>query len=49
VSHDISMVYQVADEIAMMKDGKIIFQGPLHEFQESKNPMCKIFTSVKLF
>lgn len=43
VSHDISMVFQVADEIAMMKNGKIIFQGGLDEFQQSKNSYVQNF------
>jgi len=43
VSHDISMVYKVADDIAVMKNGRIIFTGELDIFQKSKNSYLQNF------
>jgi ABC-type microcin C transport system duplicated ATPase subunit YejF len=34
ISHDLAVIRAVADEIAVMKDGRIIEQGPAQEIVE---------------
>ena len=43
VTHDMKSAYQVADRIAMMYNGKIIFEGTASEIQESKDAVVHQF------
>ncbi len=43
VSHDIGIVFKIADKVAMMKEGKIIFQGSVSKFETSSDKYLKQF------
>jgi phospholipid/cholesterol/gamma-HCH transport system ATP-binding protein len=43
ISHDIDSVFKIADYVAMIYNGIIVFSGPLSEFKESDNPYVKQF------
>jgi phospholipid/cholesterol/gamma-HCH transport system ATP-binding protein len=43
VSHDISSTYKIADKIAMIHEGKIIFAGTPGEIRKSRNPYIQQF------
>jgi phospholipid/cholesterol/gamma-HCH transport system ATP-binding protein len=48
VTHDLSSAYTVADEIAMLHQGKIIEKGTPEEFRNSSNPIVKQFITGSL-
>jgi phospholipid/cholesterol/gamma-HCH transport system ATP-binding protein len=43
VTHDMASAYKVADKIAMLYDGKIIFHGSPAEIRASRNPYIQQF------
>ena len=43
VTHDIFSVYDVADNVALMHEGKIYFHGTPSELISSKDPVIKLF------
>jgi phospholipid/cholesterol/gamma-HCH transport system ATP-binding protein len=43
VTHDIGSAYKVADKIAMIHEGKIIFNGTPGEIRQSRNPYIQQF------
>ncbi|MCX6163705.1 MAG: ABC transporter ATP-binding protein [Ignavibacteriae bacterium] len=43
VTHDIFSVYDVADKVAMMENGKIYFHGTPKELVETKDPVIRGF------
>jgi phospholipid/cholesterol/gamma-HCH transport system ATP-binding protein len=43
VTHDIFSVYEVADRVAMMVDGKIYFNGTPHELIKATDPTIRNF------
>jgi len=43
VTHDISSAYKIADKIAMIHEGKIIFDGTPAEIRKSRNPYIQQF------
>lgn len=43
VTHDIFSVYEVADKVAMMEDGKIYFHGTPKELVETQDPVIRKF------
>lgn len=43
VTHDMSSAYKIADKIAMLHDGKIIFNGTPAEIRASRNPYIQQF------
>ncbi|MBN1129655.1 MAG: ABC transporter ATP-binding protein [Chitinispirillaceae bacterium] len=43
VTHDISSAYKIADRIAMIHEGKIIFTGTPGEIRKSRNPYIQQF------
>ena len=43
VTHDIFSVYEVADKVAMMNDGKIYFYGTPQELIKSEDELVKDF------
>jgi len=45
VSHDISIVFKIADKVALMKDGSIIFQGSVDDLGKVENTYIKKFIS----
>lgn len=48
VTHDVSTVFRVADTIAMLHQGEIIFTGSLKETQETSHPMVRQFIEGSL-
>ncbi len=46
ISHDIDSAFRIADQIAMIHDGKIIESGTPDEMRLSKNPAVMEFLSV---
>jgi phospholipid/cholesterol/gamma-HCH transport system ATP-binding protein len=45
ITHDMVSTYKVADQVAMLYQGKIISTGTPGEFRESKNPIIQQFIS----
>ncbi len=43
ISHDIAATYHVADQIAMLHEGKIILAGPPDVFRNTDNPIVRQF------
>jgi phospholipid/cholesterol/gamma-HCH transport system ATP-binding protein len=43
VTHDLASAYKVADRIAMLHDGKVIFVGTSDEVQNSDDPYVRQF------
>lgn len=43
ISHDIKSTFEIADQVAMINEGKIIEVGPPSEFRRSENPVVKNF------
>ncbi|MCX7726666.1 MAG: hypothetical protein N2053_07430, partial [Chitinispirillaceae bacterium] len=43
VTHDIGSAYKIADKIAMIHEGKIIFEGTPAEIRKSHNPYIQQF------
>lgn len=43
VTHDISSAYKIADKIAMIHEGKIIFDGSPGDIRKSRNPYIQQF------
>ncbi len=43
VTHDIGSAYKIADRIAMIHEGKIIFEGTPAEIRKSRNPYIQQF------
>jgi phospholipid/cholesterol/gamma-HCH transport system ATP-binding protein len=43
VTHDIASAYKIADRIAMIHEGKIIFDGAPSEIRKSRNPYIQQF------
>jgi phospholipid/cholesterol/gamma-HCH transport system ATP-binding protein len=45
VTHDMKSAYKIADSIAMIHEGKIIFRGSVEETQETQNPIVRNFVT----
>ncbi len=45
VTHDMRSAYKIADSIAMLHDGRIVFRGSVAETQETENPTVRNFIS----
>jgi len=43
VSHDMESVYRVADEVAMLYDGRVIAKGPPDDFRDAADPIISQF------
>jgi phospholipid/cholesterol/gamma-HCH transport system ATP-binding protein len=43
ITHDIGSAYKIADRMAMIHEGKIIFQGTPGEIRQSRNPYIQQF------
>ncbi|MDI6808779.1 MAG: ABC transporter ATP-binding protein [Candidatus Eisenbacteria bacterium] len=46
VTHDMLSAYEIADRIAMLHEGKIVFEGTPREVKACENPVVKEFISV---
>ena len=47
VTHDMNSVYKVADQVAMLHEGKIVFQGTPDELRNTENPLARQFIEGK--
>ncbi len=45
VTHDMRSAYKIADSIAMLHEGKVIFRGTVQETQQTDNPIVKNFVT----
>jgi phospholipid/cholesterol/gamma-HCH transport system ATP-binding protein len=45
ITHDMSSAYQIADQIAMLYQGRIIEQGTPDEIRNTSNPIVRQFTT----
>jgi phospholipid/cholesterol/gamma-HCH transport system ATP-binding protein len=43
VTHDMTSAYRVGDRVAMINDGKVVFEGTIEETQNTKDPMVRQF------
>jgi len=43
VTHDLETAYRIGDNIAMLNDGKIVFEGTPGEIGESDVPLIRNF------
>ena len=43
VTHDLASAYKIGDQIAMLHDGKVVFQGTPDETKVTKNPLVRQF------
>jgi phospholipid/cholesterol/gamma-HCH transport system ATP-binding protein len=43
VSHEIPEIFEIADTVAMLHDGRIVEVGPPRAIQESTNPTVRGF------
>ncbi len=48
VTHDMKSAFRIADKIAMLYEGKIVFEGSLHEARKGDNPYLKQFLEGSL-
>lgn len=48
VSHEIPDIFSISQRIAMLNEGKIIFEGTAEEIQKEKNPDVQAFISGKI-
>lgn len=47
VTHDMASAFKIADQMAMIHDGRVIFEGDTHEFQKTENPVVRHFVEGK--
>ncbi|MEK7329988.1 MAG: ABC transporter ATP-binding protein, partial [Candidatus Eisenbacteria bacterium] len=45
VTHDMTSAYKVADRMAMLHDGKVVFTGTPDETRTTTNPMVRQFVA----
>ena len=45
ITHDLSSASAIADQVAMLKDGKIVWQGTPDDIQSTTNPDVQAFTA----
>jgi phospholipid/cholesterol/gamma-HCH transport system ATP-binding protein len=43
VTHDMTSAYRVGDRIAMLNDGKVVFEGTIDETRNTKDPLVRQF------
>jgi phospholipid/cholesterol/gamma-HCH transport system ATP-binding protein len=43
VTHDMTSAYRVGDRVAMLNDGKVVFQGTTEETRETTDPLVRQF------
>jgi phospholipid/cholesterol/gamma-HCH transport system ATP-binding protein len=43
VSHEIPEIFEIADTVAMLHDGRIVEVGPPRVIQQSSNPVVRQF------
>ena len=48
ITHDLSSATAIADQVAMLKDGQIVWQGTPDELKETTNPDVQAFTAESL-
>ena len=45
ITHDMDSARRISDRIAMLYEGKIVWQGPMQRIEEEGNPIVKQFIS----
>jgi phospholipid/cholesterol/gamma-HCH transport system ATP-binding protein len=48
VTHDIESAYRVGDRIAMLHDGKIVYEGTPDQVENTDNPLVRGFVKGQL-
>ncbi len=48
ISHDLPLIFNIADKVAMLYKGKIVEEGSPEEIRKSENPVVKQFIEGKL-
>ncbi|MEQ8821313.1 MAG: ATP-binding cassette domain-containing protein [Sumerlaeia bacterium] len=48
VTHDMTSVFELADVVHMLHDGKIVFSGDIHQLRDSGDPVVREFLSRDL-
>ena len=48
ITHDVSLAYKIADKIAMLHNGSIIFYGTPQEIQQSTEPYIQQFLQLEM-
>ncbi|MDT8273419.1 MAG: ATP-binding cassette domain-containing protein, partial [Desulfomonilia bacterium] len=48
ISHDIQGAFALADHMAMIFDGRIVFEGAPEEFQQTQDPLVRQFLEGRL-
>jgi phospholipid/cholesterol/gamma-HCH transport system ATP-binding protein len=43
VTHDLASAYKIGDQIAMLNDGRIVFEGTPEETRNTRDPMVRQF------
>ena len=46
VTHDLDLMYKVADRVVVLFEGKVIFFGPVHELEKSEHPHIREFLEM---
>jgi phospholipid/cholesterol/gamma-HCH transport system ATP-binding protein len=46
VTHDLDLMYKVADRVVFLFEGKVIFFGPTHELEKSEHPHIREFLEM---
>lgn len=46
VTHDLDLMYKVADRVVFLYDGGVIFFGPVHELEKSDHPHIREFLEL---
>ena len=46
VTHDLDLMYRVADRVVFLHQGKVIYFGPVHDLEKSEHPHIKEFLAL---
>jgi phospholipid/cholesterol/gamma-HCH transport system ATP-binding protein len=46
VTHDLDLMYQVADKVVVLHDGGVVYFGPVSEIDQSDHPHIRQFMSM---
>jgi len=46
VTHDLDLMYKVADRVVVLYEGKVIYFGPVNELEKSPHPHIQEFLEM---